>query len=108
MNWEEYRSQLGAHALWVVYASTPDCSACTVLRPKVESVVVTHPRWRYQILDLTTHPEIRGQALLFTVPTILLYVEGREVQRFSRSLVLEDLESAMNRVEQFIDDSGGD
>jgi thioredoxin 1 len=89
---------LAAHPVVVAYFSTPACSACRVLRPKVEATVRKHPGCAFIYVDCAAQPEIAGRWTVFAVPTIMLFAEGRELRRFGRTLALQDLEDALARV----------
>jgi len=79
----------------VTYFSTTECQVCKVLRPKVERMVAEHTGIRFLYVDSALHPEVTGQHLVFAVPTIILFSDGREMRRFSRNLSLDDLDRAL-------------
>ena len=83
-----------AHAL-VAYFSTPTCNVCKVLRPKVEEMVAGMPGIDFAYVDSEQHPAVAGQHMVFAVPTIILFMEGREMRRFSRNLSLDDLDRSL-------------
>ncbi|MCB9522585.1 MAG: thioredoxin family protein [Myxococcales bacterium] len=82
---------LAEHPQWVVYVSRAECRVCVSLKPKVADLAD-----RYGIpmvyLDAELHPAEAGQRVVFAVPTILVFDEGREVGRFSRNLSMLDVE----------------
>jgi len=81
----------------LLYLSTTECRVCQTLRPQVEALVKDHPPWSFTYVDLNQDPAARGQWLVFTVPTVLVLVDGKEVRRFSRYLHLEELAVIMER-----------
>jgi len=93
---------LAKHALTLVYFSTPTCGVCRVLRPKVEALIEEVPPWYFQYVNTEDAAEIAGQHLIFTVPTILLMAEGKEVSRLSRHFGLHDLEQPIRRYAELI------
>lgn len=93
---------LRQHELVLAYCSTPACSVCKVLRPKVELLIDELGDWRFIYIDITESQEFAGQNLIFTVPTLLLFVQGREVRRFSRHFGLDELRQALEKYQALI------
>jgi len=102
MQLTEFQTRLGQHELVLAYCSTPTCNVCKVLKPKVISLVEELGTWEYIYLDTVESPEVAGQHLIFTVPTLILFVQGREVRRFSRHFSLIDLEQELVRYQDLI------
>ena len=87
----------------LAYFSTPQCNVCKVLRPKVESALAEHyPAVRFIYVDTTAIPEVAGQLSIFAVPTIVLFVEGRESVRKSRNFAMDELLAAIDRPYGFL------
>ena len=91
-------AQVASGELLVAYCSTPTCGVCKVLRPKVDALLE-----RRSIpgvyLDTTQHTETAGQRLVFTVPTVLIFADGREIQRYGRHFSLSELDAFLARVQ---------
>ncbi len=81
--------------LMLAYFSTPECNVCRVLRPKVEELLREYPAVEFLYVDSSLHPETAGQHLVFAAPTIILFMDGREMRRFSRNLAMEELDHAL-------------
>ena len=80
------------------YLSTPECSVCKVLKPKVIEMLKDYfPQIHFCYVDLNEAKEIRGQLSVFSVPTILVYFEGKETIRISRNVLLEELREQIDR-----------
>lgn len=102
MQLAEIQNQLHQLELALVYCSTPTCNVCKVLRPKVEALVREMDDWNFIYIDSTQSPEFAGQHLIFTGPTLLLFVQGKEVHRFSRHFGLDNLRTEMERFQEII------
>ncbi|MBD3669565.1 MAG: thioredoxin family protein [Gammaproteobacteria bacterium] len=82
----------------LVYFSTPQCNVCKVLKPKVVELLETrYPEVNFVYSDVAKIPEIAAQMSVLTVPTLVLYFDGRESARFVRNFSLGELESAIER-----------
>ena len=82
----------------LLYFSTDTCSVCRVLKPRVARMLEEQfPRTGAGYVDTEKSPVLSGQHGVFTIPTILLFVEGKEHARFSRNISLHQLEEAIER-----------
>jgi thioredoxin-like negative regulator of GroEL len=85
------------------YLSTPECNVCKVLKPKViEMLEVYFPKISFCYVDLNEAKEISGQLSIFSVPTILVYFEGKETIRASRNMHIEELREQIDRYYKMI------
>jgi thioredoxin-like negative regulator of GroEL len=85
------------------YLSTAECNVCKVLKPKViEMIENDFPEMRFYYVDLNEAKEISGQLSVFSVPTILVYFEGKETIRVSRNVHIEELREQINRYYKII------
>lgn len=76
--------ELSKKPLLVIITKTKTCSVCVPVSIKLEHLLKDYPQIPlYQIFvdDVT---EIQGQLLIFTVPTIVFFSEGKEILRESR------------------------
>jgi len=80
------------------YFSAPHCNVCKVLKPKLaELLSETFPKIELYYVDIEKAPLVSGQFKIFTIPTILVYFDGREFLRKSRNIGLGELESEIHR-----------
>ncbi len=82
----------------LIYFSHEQCNVCKVLKPKVAALIQeSYPLIALADVDVHLHPEISGQLQLFTVPTILVFFEGKEYIRKSRHIGIEELAIEISR-----------
>lgn len=98
MNVENFRDLIESKSAVIAYFSYPDCAVCKVLRPEVEKLVTRQPDSRFVYVNIHERLEISGQYLVFTVPTVILFQNGREVKRFSRHFSVGEFEAELNRL----------
>lgn len=85
------------------YLSTPECNVCKVLKPKVIDMIENNfAEIKFCYVDLHEAKEISGQLSVFSVPTILVYFEGKETIRVSRNVHLEELHEQIDRYYKMI------
>jgi len=89
----------------LLYFSADGCGVCTVLLPKVEALLQQeYPRVALGKLNCSRSPELAAGHGVFTVPTLVLYFDGRETQRFARNVSLGQLREALARPYQLLFD----
>ena len=85
------------------YLSTPECNVCKVLKPKVIDMIENDfAEINFCYVDLNEAKEISGQLSVFSVPTILVYFEGKEMIRASRNVHIEELCEQIDRFYKMI------
>ncbi len=81
----------------VAYFSYPECSVCKTLRPKVQDIVSDYDGPEFLYIDTHLYPKASGQNMVFAVPTIVLFREGKEEKRWSRHLSLQEIKDGLDR-----------
>ena len=82
----------------MLYLTSPDCSVCKVLKPKVrEMVEKIFPEMAIHFIDISNNPKLAADLQVFTIPVILVYFEGREFFRKARNISLIELEKEISR-----------
>jgi len=88
------KSELGV----LLYFSTPTCNVCHALKPKIIEAFDTHfPEIKQQFIDASLAPEIPAALGIFSVPTIVVYLDGKEFARESRNLSVGELIKKIQR-----------
>lgn len=97
-NLGELQQKIKAEKAILLYFSSESCSVCKVLKPKVAELLhKTFPLMRSNYVDIEKSPVISGQFRIFTIPTILIFFEGREQVRFSRNISMQQLAASIDR-----------
>ena len=81
-----------------IYFSSPNCGVCEVLKPKLISMMVEkYPKIQVCQVDTAMHPDIAAQLGFYTNPSFIIYLNGQEFIRRSRSISLQELDVSLNR-----------
>jgi thioredoxin-like negative regulator of GroEL len=81
-----------------VYFAGEGCNVCTVLFPKVQELLQQEfPRIVLGRVECDSHPDISAQHGVFSVPTLLLFFDGHEAQRYARNISISELRQALQR-----------
>lgn len=80
----------------VVIAKTKTCRVCAPLTEKLKEFMVDYPSIPSYQLYLEDIELFQGQHLVFTVPTVLVFSESKEILRESRFIDFSKLERLFN------------
>ena len=81
-----------------VYFSGPDCAVCSALKPKVyERLGEAFPRLALAEVDCGSAVELASQLSVFTIPTLIVYFDGREFMRKVRNFSPAELVAELER-----------
>jgi len=95
---EELTTILKNELAVVVYFSSPSCNVCHVLRPKLmQALEEAYPKIKRCHADISLSPEIAAEFQIFSAPTIMVFLEGREFIRKGRSMSVEGLIQEIKR-----------
>jgi len=82
----------------LLYFSTPTCNVCHALKPKITEAFDEHfPLIKKIFIDASLSPEIPASLGIFSVPTILIYLDGKEFARESRNVSVGALVEKISR-----------
>ena len=89
---------VGARPLTAVYFTGPDCAVCAALKPKLKDLLnASFPALALADVDCAASREVAAQQSVFAIPTLLVFVDGRESFRQSRSINLAELRERLSR-----------
>jgi thiol-disulfide isomerase/thioredoxin len=83
------------HSIHILYFTTPSCNVCKSVFPQLETLMEAYPFPIFKI-NAESLETLAGQHLVFTVPTILVMHEGKEVLRESRFIDFSKIERILN------------
>ena len=97
-NTDDFAGWLRLQPLCAVYFSGPDCSVCAALKPKLfELLQHRFPKLVLAEVDCAVSPDLAAQQMVFTIPTLIVYFDGREAIRKVRSFSLGQLSGELER-----------
>lgn len=97
-SFEELNETIKSEEGVVVYFSHEECNVCKVLKPKVAELIQDEfPKLKMVYSDTVKVPEAAGQNRVFAVPTIIVFLDGREYVRASRNISVDELQRQIQR-----------
>ena len=98
-NIQDIEQTIAENRLCLFYIKVPDCGVCNVMLDKVRSIVEKHPQLEAFYTDITEEPLIAGRFLVYSGPTVLLILDGKEVYRASGFIDVEELGRKIDQLE---------
>jgi thioredoxin-like negative regulator of GroEL len=89
---QDIEQTIAESLLCLFYIKAPDCGVCNVMLDKVVRLADQFPSLTSFYTDITEEPLIACQFLVYSGPTVLLLMNGKEVYRGSQFIDLEELE----------------
>jgi thioredoxin-like negative regulator of GroEL len=95
---EELQNTIREEAGVLLYFSGENCNVCHALRPKFKEVFDTHfPQLKQIYLDAHENAEISAHFQVFSVPTMIVFLDGREFIREGRAVSLHRMTEQLKR-----------
>lgn len=95
---EEVNDFITTHHLSFLYISRQDCSVCHGLLPQVQQLMTNYPEIKLGHIDADKVMEIASLFSIFTVPVLLLFVDGKEYVREARIVHMDLFDEKINKI----------
>lgn len=86
------------HELSFLFVSRPDCSICHAVLPKLRNLLDDYPLIHLGHIDASKVEEVAEKFLIFTVPIMILIIDGKEYIREDRFVRFEQLEEKLDKI----------
>jgi len=87
-----------SHPAVMLYFSAPTCNVCHALKPKLfEAVSQNFDRFVIVSIDISETPEIASHYSVFAIPTLIVFLDGREFLRKSRHMSVGEVIGEIRR-----------
>jgi len=81
-----------------LYFSAPTCNVCHALKPKLlDAFEANFSQLNIISIDISTTPEIASHFGVFAIPTLLVYLDGKEFLRKSRHMSVDQVVEEIKR-----------
>ena len=94
---DEVKEFIKNNIIAMIYFSSEGCSVCGALLPKIQEMIIKFPEVKISKVQVDKFTEVAGQYSIFTLPAILVYIEGKEGIREARFISVEILEGSIER-----------
>lgn len=102
---EAFGAALAETPAMLVLFDAPSCAVGTALEPKLRELLAREfPRLRMYEVDITGAPALAAHYGVTATPTVVVFFEGQEHVRRSRSFGIAELREAIERPYQLLFD----
>ena len=96
-NINDIERTLMVNPLCLFFIKAPDCGVCNVMLDRVGRLASGHPSLCSFYTDIREEPLIAGRFLVYSGPTVLLLMNGKEIYRSSQFINMGELELKINQ-----------
>ena len=76
----------------LVYFSAPTCNVCHALKPKLLDALESNFKdFKVQSVDISVEEDIAPHFGVFAIPTVLVFLDGKEFLRKSRHMSVDEV-----------------
>ena len=101
-NMEEIQNLIQEEKMVVGYLTSKNCNMCKDLFPKIEKMAEGFEHLKGFRVESEDVPQIASVFHTFMVPTIILFVEGKETIRRTRTISVQELAAIIERYYGFM------
>jgi thioredoxin-like negative regulator of GroEL len=89
---KEIQTIIEENSAVMLYFSASTCSVCHVLKPKLlDAIESNFKNFKVVDIDVSLEQEIAGQYSVFALPTIIIFLDGKEFIRKSRNMSVDEV-----------------
>lgn len=82
----------------MVYFSAPTCNVCHALKPKLlDALESNFKEFKVESVDISVEEDIAPHFGVFAIPTVLVFLDGKEFLRKSRHMSVGEVISEIKR-----------
>lgn len=82
----------------MVYFSAPTCNVCHALKPKLlEALESNFSEFVVESVDISSEEDIAPHFGVFAIPTVLIFLDGKEFLRKSRHMSVDEVMNEIRR-----------
>lgn len=82
----------------MLYFSAPTCNVCHALKPKLlEALDANFEDFRVESVDISVDEDIAPHFGVFSIPTVLIFLDGKEFLRKSRNMSVNEVIKEIKR-----------
>lgn len=87
----------------LVYFGSNHCNVCIAIKPKIEELLKRYKNIKNVQIDVDKSVKIAAQYNIFTIPAVLVFIDGKETIREARFISIENLSDKISRYYDLLD-----
>jgi len=95
---EEIEKTIKESMAVMLYFSAPTCNVCHALKPKLlDAIEKNFTAFEIISIDVSHEQDIAAHYSVFAIPTVLIFLDGREFVRKSRHMSIDEVIAEIKR-----------
>jgi len=95
---EDIKQTIEQNLAVMVYFSAPTCNVCHALKPKLlEAIESNFSMFKVISVDTSIEQETAAHFSVFAIPTVLVFLDGKEFLRKSRHMSVDEVIKEIKR-----------
>lgn len=94
---EELKKLINENEILLVYFGNTTCGVCVDMKPKVELMLSKYPNIESAYVEVEKLFKLASQYSMFTVPGVIVFIEGKESIREARNISIRELDTKLDR-----------
>ncbi|MBU3213781.1 thioredoxin family protein [Clostridium estertheticum] len=86
----------------MLYFSSDGCSVCDDVLPRIEELLKKQPKVVSGHVEIQNIPSVASVFGIFTIPAIIIFLEGKEIVRQARYINFLELKEKIQRFSEFV------
>ncbi|WP_234124409.1 thioredoxin family protein [Clostridium hydrogenum] len=99
---EEIETLINTSEISLIYFSSESCGICKVIKPELDKVLKAYPKIKSVDIDVEGNIKLAASYSIFTLPAVIIYVEGKETIRQARYINIEEIRDTIDRYYKLI------
>lgn len=104
-NMEEIKEFISNNQMSLLFIKTVQCGVCDAVLAQSEDVLERFPKIHSILVSLEETPQVSGEYLVFTAPTLIMFLKGKEMFRESRFVVFSEFERKLQQIYEVTEES---
>jgi thiol-disulfide isomerase/thioredoxin len=97
-NIEDIKKTIDENLAVMLYFSAPTCNVCHALKPKLlEAIECNFKKFEVLSIDTSLEQESAAYFSVFAIPTVLVFLDGKEFLRKSRHMSVDEVVQEIKR-----------
>ena len=96
-NIDEIKTIVAKNKMVLLYISSESCNVCKVIFPRLMDMLKYYPQVTAVRADILELPLLSGEYNVFTIPCVLVFVDGKENLRQARFINLDYLNEQIDK-----------
>ncbi len=94
---EGLKKVINENKIVLVYFGNETCGVCVDMKPKIQNILSKYPEIKSAYVDVGRLVKVASQNNIFTIPGILVFIEGKETIREARHISVPEIDRKLNR-----------